>query len=284
MEVQSGVTAELRFPEEGGDAVTLSEPTVTVVRDSDGSTLVDAKEAQESEDKEFFTFDLKGSDIPEPDLLHVTWQDDDSTFKQEVEVVGGFVCSIAEVREVLKQDAEDKNYPTDAKVRRERERATRDIEAAVWDAFRPRYHKDVLSGDNSNVILLTRRRVQKILSLSIDGVALTESELKDLALTNVGLERDSREFPHGFTAGRNNIVVSYIYGHDNFPECVEPVKALAVFRLIPAPNNLHDRATGAFETETGTSYKLVTAGEKGARFSVPAVNAFVEANSVARFV
>jgi hypothetical protein len=296
MEVQKGVAAELRLPEADGDPVVLTEPKVTVVRDSDGATVV--HEGTTGEDAGVFTFDLKGSEIPEVDLLTVTWSDENSAYVQQVEVVGGFACSLESIKKKLGEDSETlaTKYP-DSTVAQQRERATRDVEDACWDAFRHRYAKETLNGDNSDIIVLDHRRVAKILSLSINGVAYTDAEIKELSITSTGIQRNFPLWPEGFrpgwwggfTEGTNNIVVCYAYGHESFPSAANPIRDLAADYLVDHPTDWESRATSYTDSE-GNNYRMVTAGEstkpgaKRARFNVPSVNAFIGANEAFRLL
>lgn len=285
MEVQRGIAAALRFPEADGDPVSLSAPTVTVVRDSDGTTVVDKGATEGHETGAYFTHDLKGTDIPEVDLLKVTWADANSSIEQLVEVVGGFACSIKLIKKKLDEDEETltKEYPDDEIVL-QRERATRDIEAACWDGFRHRYAKETLSGDNSGVLVLSKRRIVKILSIEVNDQLLTESEIGELSITGIGVQRNLPQWVPGWPDGtNNNVVIAYVYGHDNYPSATNPVRDLTADYLVKFPTNWEERATSYTDTD-GNNYRMVTAGEKGKRFSVPSVNAFVNANETMRLL
>lgn len=283
MEIVKGIATTLRFPEVDADPVSLSGPTVTVVRDSDGKTIVDKGATEKHEEGAYFTHDLKGIEIPEVDLLTITWADANSSIEQKVEVVGGYACSLEAVKKKLAEDAEDiaSNYP-DALIRQERERATRDIEAACWDGFRHRYAKETISGDNGSVLILNKRHVVKILSLETNEVVLTEKDIAEFSITDIGIERKHVAWPYGrherwasdWSEGTNNIVIAYVYGHDNFPSAANPVRDLTADYLVQHPTDWEERATSYTDTD-GNNYRMVTAGEKGKRFNLPSVNAFV---------
>lgn len=281
MEIQRGIAATLRFPDVDGDPVSLSGPTVTVVRDSDGATIVDKGATESHESDAYFTHDLTGADIPEVDLLTVTWADANSAYEQKIEVVGGFACSLKAIQKKLDEDAE--SSPTKEEIELQRERATRDIEAACWDGFRHRYAKETLSGDNSGILILNKRHVVRILRLEVNDTPMTESELKELSITSIGVQRNQPEWPVGWPEGTNNIVVTYVYGHDNFPGAANPVRDLAADYLVNFPTNWEERATSYTDTD-GNHYRMVTPGEKGHRFSIPSVNAFVNANEGTRLL
>jgi len=259
---------------------------VTITRDSD-DTNVDAGSTIVIEEKN--VFELTGDLIPEVDILNITWKDEEGTHIKQIEVVGDFVCTVQEIEKFLEVEAKNEEEYDQAEIEEQRERATRDIEAACWDAFRHRYCQERLSGENRPALVLRNRHVVKVLAVVVNGVSWDESEIDELVLTSIGLERANTNswgdplYPM-WPEGRNNIVVSYVYGHENYPSAINPVVELAASYLMPKPNDKYRRATSAFDVTTGTNYKLVTAGEKGARFNVPSVNAFVEANEVLRFV
>lgn len=283
MEIQKGIAATLRVPNAGGDPVALTgSPTVTITRDSDGSTVVkDAATSKVTSPETYWKYELAGSKIPEVDLLTVIWTDGTSSYTQYVEVVGGFLCSVSDIKEKLNESAED--LPEQWKMERERERATKDIEEACWDAFRHRYAKETFSGDRNALIELDNRNVVKILSVEVDGDLLSESEVEELTITRLGVERNPGQWPgEGWPFGANNITIAYIYGHDAFPSARGPVRDLAADYLIDHPTDWQERATSYSDTN-GNHYRMVTAGEKGAKFNVPSANAFVGRHGSARF-
>lgn len=283
-EVQRGIAATLRFPDADGDPVSLSGPKVSVTRDSDGATVVSEGTVDSHEEGAYFTHDLKGTDIPEVDLLNVVWSDANSSYEQVVEVVGGFACSIKSVKKKLDEDEETlaEKYP-DAEIELQRERATRDIEAACWDGFRQRYAKETLNGDNGGLLILNHRHVVKILSLEVNDETFTELDIGNLSITSIGVERDLSRYARGWPEGTNNITIAYVYGHDNFPSAANPVRDLTADYLVEFPTNWEERATSYTDTD-GNNYRMVTAGERGKRFGLPSVNAFVDANGGSRML
>lgn len=276
MEIQKGIKATLRFPEAGDDAVTLEEPTVTVVRDSDGTTIVNkaaATPVEVAEAVEYYTYTLTGDKIPEVDLLTVTWADEDSTYTQEVEVVGGFVVSLSEIKEKYGGPAE--KAPDAWKLEREREIATRDLEDSVWDAFRHRYEKELVTADGTNCMVLSQRNVVKILSVTVDDEALTGEEIEDLTVTSYGFERPTK------VRSGAALVVTYVYGRERFHEAKNPVRDLAAYRLVPDPSDQFGRATSS-TSEDGVTYRYFNEAIKGNKFPLPIVDAFVKRYAVAR--
>lgn len=280
MEIRNGITSTLRFPEAGEDPVELEEPKVTIVRDSDGKTIVNEAVATkaESEEDPHWTIQVSGTDVAEADLLSVTWKDADSTFTQEVDVVGGFACSIKDIKKKLEESAED--LPEDWLIERAREEATKDLERAAWMALRHRYAREVLSGDRTTILPLDNREVVKIVAIEENEVAFDQDQIDRLAITPIGVERRIEWGLEDWTGsywltGVDNISIAYVYGPQSFSSARQAVIDLAADYLVQNPTNWQGRATSYTDTE-GNNYRLVTAGEKGAVFNVPSANAFVK--------
>lgn len=268
METLRDVAATLRFPRFGDDEVTFSEaPKVTVVRDSDGSKL--KSEAATTEvgaaggDIKHWTVSLAGSQIPEVDLLTATWTDGSSTYRTEVEVVGGFVVSVAEIKDKLEEE------PAAEEVRAKREIALREIEGACGVAFRPRYKRQLLDGSGTTRLILDQRQVTKVIGVEVEESALTAEEIAELTIDPAGVLIRTTPWP----SGKANIEVTYVHGYQSFAEAVLPVRDYAAYLLAGDPTDWNQRATSM--SSDGATFALVTPGVRGARFPLPSVNGFV---------
>jgi hypothetical protein len=267
VEILQGVSTTIRFPAFGDDEVELSEPTVTVTRESDGSKILEEAEAEEGKaaEDEIAYWTVKVPAVSEPDRLTAEWTDDSSTYTQEVEVVGGFVCSVAAIKKKLGEQ------PVAAEVEAKREIATKDIESACGVAFRPRYERELVSGRGTKRLILNRREVTKVLSVKVGDSVWGPEEISGLTIDPIGiLVADSP-----WTQGSLNVEVGYVYGYQDFASAVEPVRDYAAYLLTPAPSDWQGRATSV-TNEYGSSFALVTPGVRGASFPLPSVNAFVE--------
>jgi hypothetical protein len=265
MELLQGVAATLRLPEHDGDPVALkAPPEVTVIRHSDGSVLLEgvASKVGEGEDVHY-TVELSGKDLSEVDLLTAVWSDGDSSYTTYTEIVGGFVTSLAAIKEKFGEDVKGGNPDVEAK----REAALRAIEGACGVAFRPRYGKEILNGSGTEELLLAQPKLLRVLAASIDGEAV---DVDELTLDPVGLLVN----PSEWTEGSANVEVAYVHGHESFPPAELPVCDLAAYLLTPAPTDWDQRATSVSNAE-GT-YSLVTPGVRGASFPLPSVNVFVQ--------
>lgn len=270
MEILQGVSATIRFPAAGDDAASFtSTPTVTITRDSDGSTVVSGAETTKVEDEKaqpsvYYTYSLAAAKLEEVDRLKAVWSDGTNSYTTEIEVVGGFIVSLNSIEEKLGEEA------AAWKIEAKREIASREIESACGVAFRPRYAKEVMNGSGSSRLLLPSRDLLRVISAEVDDQALSEAELADLGIDPLGIVTREGVWP----AGRGNVVISYAYGHQQFAPAQEPVRDYAAYLLAERPMDWNERATG-ITTEMG-SYALVTPGVRGARFPLPAVNAFVD--------
>lgn len=266
MEALRGAPATLRFPEHGGDPVELSEPTVTITRDSDGEAVVEGAETTKGEEggETFWTVELTGAQIPEVDVLKVVWSDESASYTTHVEVVGGFVVSLAAIEAKLGEKAAE-----ELRVQK-REIALREIERACGVAFRPRYAKELLDGTGSKRLLLPRREVTEVLAVEVGGTALSTEEVEALTLEPIGVVIRAAGWP----SGKSNVSITYVHGYDYFPPAETPVRDYAAYLLADRPSDYSERATQV-STDVAT-YSLVTPGMRGAQFPLPTVNAFVE--------
>lgn len=263
MELVQGVAATITLPAHEGDPVVLAG-TVNVVatRQSTGVKI----EGTATKSGSTWSFTFTGAQLPSPDVLSVTWKDGTSTYTQQHEVVGGFICSLAAIEKKLGE-----GEPADADMAAAREQASRDIESACGVCFRPRYFNEQLRGKATTArLLLPRRELLSIVSVSIEGAALTPTEVTALGVDPLGVIVR----PAGAVWPMQEITVGYIAGYRDFPPAVPPVRDYAAYLMTSRPSDWMERATG-ITTDMG-SYSLVTAGERGNEFPLPSVNAFVQ--------
>lgn len=243
-------------------------PTLTITRDSDGSTVADAVEMV-SEGDGLYTHELAAGDVPEVELLHFEMNatvdgDDGFSQKGQVEVVGSWIVPLSEITAKLPAGVSSANAAT------ARVWAETSIEDACGVAFRPRYARDRLVSDGGRDIMLTRTRCQRVLAASQQGTAISDDALGVLDLSSSGLLTGTGRWLCG------RVEVAYVHGYELAPDRVrQAVIKLARFFMIDRPSDLNDRAT-SISTDDGTTYSLVTPGVGGAEFSIPEVNQVVD--------
>ena len=106
-----------------------------------------------------------------------------------------------------------------------------------------RYQRDVLNGTNSQVFRLTQMFPETLLSASVDGTALSASELSDTALFEDGtIQR--KDGVWSYTNPGNKVIVDYEYGSGvNAPNDIRwSARTLARYHLLEQVSRIPDRA------------------------------------------
>lgn len=243
--------------------------TVTITRD-DGTVLVNAASATEV-GTGVVSYTLTPAQTALLDTLTVGWTatfgGQSQTFTDVVEVVGGFLFTIAQARAIKPLD-NTATYTND-QIIDARTLVEQSLEDACGVAFVPRYAREMVSGSGSSRVILSRPRVTAIRSVSLDGVALGASDLATVVARVTGVAY----YPGRWTSGFDNYEVGYEHGWPQPPERVRHA-ALRLAKRWMVEGPVDDRAT-AMTTEDGT-YSLVTPGLRGALFDLPEVNAVVQ--------
>jgi hypothetical protein len=239
---------------------------VTIVKDSDGSTVVNEAGAGKTDENGIATYELAAQGSL--DRLTATWKAGPSTFTTYEEIVGARLCSFAQVTEEISGS----EVLTDEKLRIARDIAEYLLEDESDVAFRPRYARETLDGSGVQKLRLSHPKVISLRSVSLEGEALTIGDLRLYPAGGV-IWREQ-----GWTTTTpQNVVAIYEHGFPSPPAgaaraCALLARHIAVKRL----SNLDDRAT-AYSTEEAT-YALITPGVRGMVTAIPEVNAFLEAN------
>lgn len=133
-----------------------------------------------------------------------------------------------------------------------------------------------LSGNGSSRLLLPHRRVSAFSAASVDGVSLTTDELADVIL-----DGDELYWPAGWTRGVRNVLVTYTHGYASPPGLAPRAGLDLLDVLLTSDNGLISPRASALTNDIGT-LALVTAGVRGALFSVPSCNALVSMYGIPR--
>lgn len=250
---------------EAGVAVDPGTVTVGITRE-DGTVLVAAGTATGGATTSPRTFALTTTHTASLDILKATWTSaTKGTRTTYVEVVGGFLASVADLQ-AIKPLNDAAKYPV-ANLLTARDAVASVLEDVSGVAFTPRYEREYkIDGDGATEILLKRPRPLSVQSATLDGTALTVSDLL--------LYDDGRVYyANGWNKGRQNIVLKYTHGYPFPPgNCAQVVARLVKWLLVDSP--ISDRAISIINE--GGQQNLVTAGVRGAIFDLPIANAFVE--------
>jgi hypothetical protein len=240
--------------------------TVQIVRD-DGTELVPAGTGTSHVEDGEFTYTLTPAQTAQLDILTARWT---ATFGGQaqvlttiVEIAGGVLFTLAEARALTPLDNVEL-YPT-AELLAARVVAEQVLEDACNYAFVSRYHREQPVVDALGRLLLAKREVRSIRSLSIDGAALTEDDIAALALSG------------GIVTGNpltgTRYEIAYEHGVTTPPALASRIALrLAKRYLVKTP--IDERAS-TMTTDDGT-ITLVTPGLRGMLFDIPEANAFVQ--------
>lgn len=265
----TAATLSVTFAVDGvGTDPSPDSATVTVTREDGTAVVTDA--ATTPGPAGLFTYNLVATHSANLDLLTARWtatlQGQVQTLESYVEVVGGFVCSLAEIDRVLNRGGDASSYSVEDK-QWARDVATDAFEAEVGQAFTPRYKRLTFDGSGS-YDLVGPWPLLAVSSGTVDDTALTADELADINIGSDGvLYRDTR-----WGTGRQSIALKVEHGHRYPPAYVSRAVALIAASVLK-DGPYDDRGYGV--TDDGQSVRLLTAGVQGAAFSIPDVQAAV---------
>jgi hypothetical protein len=233
--------------------------TVTLTRD-DGTIIVAATAATPGTGGAF-SYPLLAAHTATLDILTAAWTSSVGTVTTIVEIVGGFLFSVAEARAVKPLD--QTTYTT-AMITATRTLVEQALEDACGVAFVPRYKRETVTGTGSTRMVLSQPRVTAVRSITADGAAIT------YVATGASNASGVIYYPSGF-ARDTAYTVSYEHGEPSPPlPAKQAALALAKKFLLSGP--VDDRTT-TMSTEDGT-YILSTPGLRGAIWGVPVADSF----------
>lgn len=263
----SAATTSATFYEDG----VIVDPgvvTVTITRE-DGTALVTAQ-ATSGTGAAARTFNLTTTHLAPLDVLTAAWTSaTKGTLYTEIQVVGGFLVSTAQMR-ADPTLANATTYPI-ADLIAKRTEAEAILEDACGLAFVPRYFRKKVDG-NGTTDVFVRPRLLTVDSVIVGatsayaGTTLTTNELADLELYDDGRLYNSAGWP----SGRRNVEVKGSHGYPSLPPYVASgTLALVKSLLIDSPTD--DRAA-SLTGEGGTTQLLKADGT----FGIPAADRVVE--------
>jgi hypothetical protein len=249
---------------EDGVAVDPGSVTVTITA-ADGTVIVNAAAASGS-GAAARTYNVTAAQTATLNTWTVAWTSSTKgTLSSTVEIAGGFLFSIAEIRAVTPIN-DTVNYLT-ADIADTRTAVEQAIEQACGVAFVPRYALERYSGDGSNTLQLLHALPSSIRSVSITGTAFTAPQLADLTMTPSGAIYSTLTY---FTWGQNNIVAGYEHGYQDAPmEIRRAALALAKMWLVGRRNPIDDRAITFNAGADGGTYSLAVPGRAARASAIP---------------
>ena len=224
--------------------------TIGIV-DSAGTTVVASGTATTSGGTGIYEYSLAGqSNLKE---LTATWTGTWGSameFKTTSQVVGGFYTTPAEIRGLDSISGETGTFPA-ADVGDAITYAEQIIDDYVGAPFVQRYQMDTMNGTDTQVIKGTKMFPTTLLAASIDGTALSATEISNTALFEDGTMR-RKDSIWAYTEAGNNVVLEYEYGSSTYaPNDIRwCARTLARYHLLEQVSNIPDRAI-SIQSELG---------------------------------
>ena len=227
-----------------GETATDADGSVTIgITDEAGATVVASGTSTTSAGSGVYTYSLAGQSNLKK--LTCTWSGTWGSameFTTTTEVVGNFYATPAEVRKMDMISGESSTFPA-ADVVGAINYATAVIDDYCGVSFVQRYKRNVLNGTDDQSIRVTEMFPTTLLAASIDGTALTSSEISDCALFEDGtLLRKDKTWT--YTEPGNKVILEYEHGVDTTaPEDIRwCARTLARYHLLEQVSRLPDRA------------------------------------------
>jgi hypothetical protein len=205
------------------------------------------------------------------DTLTATWSSATlGTITTTIEIVGGFLFSLPEVRALTPLD--DTTKYTNADVLTVRTQVEEAIEQEAGCAFVPRYTLETFDGTGTNTLLLSKPVVRRLRSVSVNAALYGSTDLAVLATKAAG----TVYAPAGWPSGYSNVTIGYEHGYGTPPaEIRRAALMLAKMWLTARRSPLDDRAV-TFSAADGGSYSLAVPGRNGSYFGHPDVDSVID--------
>lgn len=263
--------------DDNGAPIVVTAPFTVEVVDGGGTSTYTGSATYTSG---ILSAEIPVADMPLLDTYTITWGgevDGDSTlWVDQVELVGGYLFELKDLRARDRAFADTGKYPTallDSK--RFEVEDTLESQKAAAVAFVPRGRRVTLDGSGRAAIALPDLEVRELYSITVDGVALTSGELNAVIIDDAWLHLESSVW----TKGVRNVAVHYAHGLDAPPPPITRA-ALTLAREYLAGSDLPGRATA---TSIGDQmYRLTIAGRDGVT-GLPEVDAAVDQHGRKRF-
>ena len=243
--IQRSSAEDLSVTFYSGETAGDADGAVTIgITDAEGSTVVASGTATTSAGSGVYTYTLAAqTDLSE---LTATWSgtfgSNAMEFTTQHEVIGGYYAAPSEIRAMDSISGETSTFPT-ADI----------VKAITWSmdviddycgaSFVYRYHRDVLDGTNTSDIQLTHLFPQVIISGSIDGTALTATQISNLNKYKSGVIR-LKDDSWTYANPGGGIKVNYEAGVSKTPpsDIAWAARTLARYHLIEQVSRIPDRA------------------------------------------
>jgi hypothetical protein len=200
---------------------------------------------------------------PQTDVASLTvewageWAGVAQQIETAVEIVGSQLFTVAQLRDFDDRKLASTTYSDDL-LAAKRDEITDFFEQVCNVSFIRRYSRDLIAGEYRRTAYLMRRRPVKLLTVEINGQALTSDEITEIVLYDSGKIERQGPFPYNPVNGRN-VIVGYEYGWPVPPARVVTA-ALVLARYELTTSDIGDR-TLSVSNDLGV-VRLSVPGEK----------------------
>lgn len=245
----------------GAPLVPTVDTATVIVTNSAGVELANEPATPTGNPNEFSTT-LTSVATADLDALTLTWTSSAGAYVSQVQVVGGFLFTIAELRAQATVLADVVKYPT-SKLTAVRSAVEDALEEEIGFALVPRYGQATFANASSTLRLTPfLRRIRTV-----------NDAASDLTVDTLDLRFDAVGYVTGYWF-QGPTIVGYEYGLDNPPaRATSAGLMLAKTWAITGP--IDDRTTNYTSPDTGITSTLATPGLGGSIFGLPAVDQWV---------
>ena len=239
-----------------------------------------------------FSTTIAASLLPKLDTYTLVWggtaNGNAAEWRTTLEVCGGYLFEIADLRTFDRAFADTNKYPT-ALLRKVRTWVEQTLESprAGNVAFVPRGRRLTMSGNSPDLnrgyypllygndyreLIVPNFFVRSLYSASINSVALTDTELAGVSIVDNVLYRSAGVQWPAWPYGKNNLTFHYTHGYEAAPGAITRA-ALILAREYLIQSDLPGRATA---TSIGDQmFRLTIAGRDGVT-GIPDVDAAIQ--------
>jgi hypothetical protein len=265
--------AKVTFYDANGVAVDATgTPTVTITRATGTALVTNAATTKVTGTTGVYKYPLSPTQTALLDFLTLAWTAvigaASQIFTTHVEVVGGFLFTIADARATPPLESTT-TYPTD-KIVRTRTLVETALEDACGVAFVPRYALGTVDPPSGRTLVTPRWPLISLRSVeSRSGSGWAAQTVTDYTASRSGIY--STAWPRSYEPA--SLRIGYEHGYPSPPPRVSRAALLLAKRwLIEGP--VDDRTT-SMATDDGT-FTLLTPGLRGALFDIPEVEATIQ--------
>lgn len=260
--------------DDDGNNVNAQAPRTVTIRDGSGTSIFTGTPDHTDH---ILTISVPAATITKLDTYTLTWTAAvggvTTTWVSTVEIVGGYLFEIADLRASDRAFADQGKYPS---------ATLREIRAWVEDviegpraanvAFVPRGNRVTIDGTGRTAIMLPDLEIKSIYAITVGTTAWTTPQIATLTIDDGVVWLTTSSPIATWTEGHRNITIHYTHGEDLAPGAITRA-ALMLAREYLLKTDIPGRATA---TSIGDQmFRLTIAGRDGVT-GLPEVDAAIQ--------